>query len=243
MAPRLNPPRDVGFPERRRRSLNRRQSTAEDARSLTVSSPYARAPRRSAAAAAGSSPATCRATASTSWRAYRSSERTKACRQPPELDQQRHRVGEGGVEPPQPKRGLYRALGSPVPSSPGAEEVGVEPTRVLAHPDGFRDRGRRHLSAGSSWTYAESARIEHARARTRRRLSKPLPSHSANSPKLPDEDSNLELPDSESGVLPVAPSGKGAGGKRRPPWRGLPAGGWSTCVVDGYVACPGMLCG
>jgi hypothetical protein len=28
-----------------------------------------------------------------------------------------------------------------------------------------------------------------------------------------------------------------------PPWRGLPTGGWSTCVVDGYVACPGILCG
>ncbi len=59
---------------------------------------------------------------------------------------------EGGVEPPQPKRGLYRPLGSPMPSSPLAEEVGVEPTRMLAHPNGFRDRGRRHLSAGSSMT-------------------------------------------------------------------------------------------
>lgn len=144
-------------------------------------------------------------------------------------------VGEAGFEPAQPKRGLYRPRGSPMPSSPLAEEVGVEPTRALACPNGFRDRGRRHLSAGSSVNCgcrAESARIERARGRPRRRLSKPLPCHSANSPgaALPDEDSNPESPDPESGVLPVAPSGT-AGGRQaeRPPGRGSPPWAAGRC--------------
>lgn len=73
---------------------------------------------------------------------------------------------------------------------------------------------------------AESARIERARACTRRRLSKPLPYHSANPPgtALPDGDSNPEPPDPESGMLPVAPSGTGAAHEKRPPVRGRSPG-------------------